>query len=101
MSTENNKQHVQDVLEHIRPLLEKVKVKKYTIRKMLNGDFKIRFKVPGNNIHEIFGELFLSYKPGIEIHIDYANNDYANNIVTITKKRVYTDVQNSDTISKN
>jgi len=96
MSTENNKQHVQDVLEHIRPLLEKVKVKKYTIRKMINGDFRIRFKVPGKNIHEISGDLFLSYKPGIEIHLNYADN-----IVTITKKRVYTDVHNSDTISKN
>jgi hypothetical protein len=96
MSTEQNKLNVQDILENIRPLLTKVKVKKYTIRKMLNGDFRVRFKVPGNRISEIYADLFLTYKPGIEIHFNFEHG-----IVTITKKHTFIDVQNSDTIPQN
>ena len=96
MSTENNKAHVQDVLENIRPLLTKVKVKKYSIRRMLNGDFRVRFKVPGNRLQEIYADLFLTYKPGIEIHFNFEHG-----IVTITKKHTFIDVQNSNTIPQN
>jgi hypothetical protein len=96
MSTEQNKLNVQDILENIRPALRKAKVKRYTIRRMLNGDFRIRFKVPGNRLSEIYADLFLTYKPGIEIHFNFEHG-----IVTITKKHTFIDVQNSDTISKN
>jgi hypothetical protein len=96
MSTENNKIHVSDILENIRPLLTKVKVKKYSIRRMLNGDFRVRFKVPGNRLSEIYADLFLTYKPGIEIHFNFEHG-----IVTITKKHTFIDVQNSDTIPQN
>jgi hypothetical protein len=96
MSTENNKIHVSDILENIRPLLTKVKVKKFSIRKMLNGDFRIRFKVPGDRLQEIYADLFLQYKPGIEIHFNFEHG-----IVTITKKHTFIDVQNSDTIPQN
>jgi len=96
MSTEENKLNVQDILENIRPLLTKVKVKKYTIRKMLNGDFRVRFKVPGDRLQEIYADLFLTYKPGIEIHFNFEHG-----IVTITKKHTFIDVQNSDTIPQN
>jgi len=96
MSTEANKEHVVDILDNIRPLLRKAKVKKYNIRKMLNGDFRIRFKVPGNNLKEIYADLFLTYKPGIEIHFNFEHG-----IVTITKKHTFIDVQNTDTIPQN
>lgn len=96
MSTEQNKANVQDILENIRPLLTRVKVKRYTIRKMTNGDFRIRFKVPGNRLSEIYADLFLTYKPGIEIHFNFEHG-----IVTITKKHTFIDVHNSDTISPN
>lgn len=96
MSTENNKPHVQDVLENIRPLLKKARVKKYSIRRLLNGDFRIRFKVPGDRLSEIYGDLFLTYKPGIDIHFNFEHG-----IVTITKKHTFIDVHNSDTIPKN
>ena len=93
---ESNKEHVSDILESIRPLLQKAKVKKYNIRKMLNGDFRIRFKVPGNRLSEIYADLFLTYKPGIEIQFNFEHG-----IVTIIKKHTFIDVQNSDTISQN
>jgi hypothetical protein len=93
---QNNKEHVADVLDNIRPILNKVKVRKYTIRRLVNGDFRIRFKVPGNRLSEVYADLFLTYKPGIEIHFNFEHG-----IVTITKKHVFIDVQNSDTISKN
>jgi hypothetical protein len=93
---ESNKEHVNDILDNIRPLLRKAKVKKYNIRKMLNGDFRIRFKVPGNRLSEIYADLFITYKPGIEIQFNFEHG-----IVTITKKNTFIDVQNSDTISKN
>ena len=93
---ENNKEHVRDILDNIRPLLDKAKVKKYTIRKMINGDVRIRFKVPGDKLADIYADLFLSYKPGIEIHFNFEHS-----IVTITKKHVFLDVHNSDTIPKN
>ena len=96
MSTENNKVHVVDILDNIRPLLDKAKVKKYSIRKMINGDFKIRFKVPGDRLGEISGDLFLSYKPGIEVQINFEHS-----IVTIIKKHTFIDVSNSDTIPQN
>jgi hypothetical protein len=96
MSTENNKANVLDVLEKIRPILNKVKVKKYTIRRLTNGDFRIRFKVPGNRISEIYADLFLTYKPGIEIHFNFEHG-----IVTITKKHTFLDVSNPDTIPQN
>jgi hypothetical protein len=86
---ESNKQHVSDILENIRPLLSKVKVKKYTIRKMINGDFRIRFKVPGEKLSEIYADLFLTYRPGIEIHFNFEHG-----IVTITKKHTFIDVHN-------
>jgi hypothetical protein len=93
---QSNKEHVNDILENIRPLLRKAKVKKYNIRKMLNGDFRIRFKVPGNRLSEIYADLFITYKPGIEIQFNFEHG-----IVTIIKKNTFIDVQNSDTISKN
>lgn len=96
MSIEQNKLAVNDVLENIRPLLRKVKVKKYNIKRMLNGDFRIRFKVPGNRLAEIYADLFLTYKPGIEIHFNFEHG-----IVTITKKHTFIDVQNSDSIPQN
>lgn len=93
---ENNKEHVSDILENIRPLLEKVNVKKYTIRKMLNGDFRIRFKVPGTRLNDIYADLFVMYKPGLELSFNFEHG-----IVTITKKHTFIDVHNSDTIQQN
>ena len=93
---QNNKEQVSDILENIRPLLNKVKVKKYTIRKLINGDFRIRFKVPGEKLSEIYADLFLTYKPGIEIHFNFEHS-----IVTITKKHTFIDVHNSDSIQPN
>jgi hypothetical protein len=89
---QNNKEHVIDILEGIRPLLNRVKVKRYTIRKMLNGDFRIRFKVPGNRLKDIYADLIVLYKPGIELSINFEHN-----IITITKKNV----QNNDSIPQN
>ena len=89
---QSNKEHVIDILDGIRPLLNRVKVKKYTIRKMLNGDFRIRFKVPGNRLKDIYADLLILYKPGIELSINFEHN-----IITITKKNV----QNNDTIPQN
>ena len=89
---QNNKEHVIDILEGIRPLLNRVKVKRYTIRKMLNGDFRIRFKVPGNRLKDIYADLIVLYKPGIELSINFEHN-----IITITKKNV----QNHDSIPQN
>lgn len=89
---QSNKEHVIDILEGIRPLLNRVKVKRYTIRKMLNGDFRIRFKVPGNRLKDIYADLFVLYKPGIELSINFEHN-----IITITKKNV----QNNDSIPQN
>ena len=93
---QNNKEQVSDILENIRPLLNKVKVKKYTIRKLINGDFRIRFKVPGEKLSEIYADLFLTYKPGIEIHFNFEHS-----IVTITKKHTFINVHNSDSIQPN
>lgn len=90
---QTNKEHVVDILDNIRPLLRRAKVKKYNIRKMLNGDFRVRFKVPGNGLKEIYADLFLTYKPGIEISFNFEHG-----IVTITKKHTFIDVQNSNTI---
>jgi hypothetical protein len=89
---ESNKQHVTDILENIRPLLNRVKVKRYTIRKMINGDFRIRFKVPGDKLKDIYADLLILYKPGIELSINFEHN-----IITITKKNV----QNNDSIPQN
>jgi hypothetical protein len=89
---QSNKEHVIDILDGIRPLLNRVKVKRYTIRKMLNGDFRIRFKVPGNRLKDIYADLLILYKPGIELSINFEHN-----IITITKKNV----QNNDTIPQN
>ena len=89
---QSNKEHVIDILDGIRPLLNRVKVKKYTIRKMLNGDFRIRFKIPGNRLKDIYADLLVLYKPGIELSINFEHN-----IITITKKNV----QNNDSIPQN
>lgn len=96
MSKEENKAAVQDVLEQIRPILNKGKVKKFSIRRLLSGDFRIRFKVPQGNLGIIHADLFLLYRPGLEITFNYEHG-----IVTITKKHTFLDVSNSDTISKN
>ena len=89
---QSNKEHVIDILEGIRPLLNRVKVKRYTIRKMINGDFRIRFKVPGDKLKDIYADLLILYKPGIELSINFEHN-----IITITKKNV----QNNDSIPQN
>lgn len=96
MSTEANKEHVNDILENIRPLLRKAKVKKYNIRKMLNGDFRIRFKVPGNGLRDIYASLFLTCRAGILLSFNFEHG-----IVTITKQHTFIDVQNTDPIQPN
>ena len=93
---QSNKEHVIDILEGIRPLLNRVKVKRYTIRKMLNGDFKIRFKVPGNGLKDIYADLIVTCKEGVQIQINFEHN-----IVTIIKKHIFINVQNNDSIPKN
>jgi len=93
---ENNNEQVRDILEDIRPLLNKVKVKRYKIRKMLNGDFKIRFKVPGNRLKDIYADLFVTCKDGVQIHMNFEHS-----IVTITKKHTLINVQNQDSIPEN
>jgi len=93
---QSNKEHVIDILDGIRPLLDRVKVKKYTIRKMINGDFRIRFKVPGDRLSEIYADLLIQYRPGIEISFNFEHG-----IVTITKKHIFIDVQNNNTIPQN
>jgi hypothetical protein len=93
---ENNKEHVQDILENIRPLLDKVNVKKYTIRKMINGDFRIRFKVPGTRLNDIYADLFVMYKPGLEFSFNFEHG-----IVTITKKHSFINVSDPNSIQQN
>jgi len=93
---ENNNEQVRDILEDIRPLLNKVKVKSYKIRKMLNGDYKIRFRIPGDKLKDIYADLFVISKEGVQIHMNFEHS-----IVTITKKHTLINVQNSDTIQPN